>query len=355
MITKARIAMIGTGWWGTEVHIPAILSHPDATLVAACDRNPERLRAAAEAYSISRTYSDHREMLANEELDGVIIATPHATHYAIAKDCLEHASHVLLEKPMTLFAPDARDLVKLAAARNRTLMMGYPYLFLPHVVRAREVLLSGELGDVQYVACTFASNVIDFFTGAMRPELSPVPYRVQGPGNDYNDVSMTGGGEGHLQITHIAGLMFFVTGLRATRVHALMANHGLQADLVDAMTVAFDNGALGLIGGTGNAGRNYKMSLTVYGSKGCIDADTRRGEVVIRRADGSDIPLGEHPAPNMRVVTTHNLIDVILGRADVGAPGDIGWRTVELLDAAYRSAAQDGCGVTVDSLYTIGA
>ena len=288
MPQKARIAVIGTGWWGTEVHIPAVLSHPDATLVAACDRNLERVCVAAGAYDIPRTYSDHRKMLASEDLDGVVIATPHATHYAIARDCLNHDLHVLLEKPMTLYAPDARDLVNLATQRNLSLMMGYPYLFLPQVVRAREVVLSGELGDVQYVTCTFASHVINFFSGEMRPELAPAAYKIQGPGPDYNDVSMTGGGEGHLQITHIAGLMFFVTGLRATRVHALMANHGLPVDVVNAMTVAFDNGALGMVGGTGNAGRNSKMSLTVYGSKGCIDADTRRGMIVIRRADGSE-------------------------------------------------------------------
>lgn len=351
MPQNARIAVIGTGWWGTEAHIPAILSHPDASLVAACDRNPERLRTAAGAYDIPRTYNDHCEMLANEDLDGVVIATPHATHYGIARDCLNHDLHVLLEKPMTLYAPDARDLVNLAAERNRALMMGYPYLFLPQVVRAREILLSGELGDVQYIAGTFASHVINFYSGEMRPELSPTAYKVQGPSADYNNVSLTGGGEGHLQITHIAGLMFFVTGLRATRVHALMANLGMPVDVVDAMTVAFDNGALGMIGGTGNAGRNSKMSLTIYCSKGCIDADTRRGMMFIRRADGSEIPLGDRPATSMRVATTHNLIDVILGRAEVGAPGEIGWRTVELLDAAYRSAAQDGQGIVIEDLY----
>ena len=351
MPQTARIAVIGTGWWGTEVHIPAILSHPDALLVAVCDRDPERLRAAAEAYAIPRTYTDHREMLAREALDGVVIATPHATHYAIARDCLNHDLHVLLEKPMTLFASDARDLVRLAAERRRTLMMGYPYLFLPQAVQAREVVQSGELGDVQYVTCTFASHVFNFLGGEMRPELSPTPYRVQGPGSDYNDVSMTGGGEGHLQITHIAGLMFFVTGLRARRVHALMAQHGLPVDLVDAMTVAFDNGALGTVGGTGNAGRNHKMGLTVYCAKGYIDADTRLRQFIVRRHDGTDVPLGERPLPDLRTATTHNLIDVILGQAEVGAPGEIGWRTVELLDAAYRSAAADGAGVNIADLY----
>jgi len=350
--SAARIAVIGSGWWATEAHIPGVLAHPDAELVAICDTRPERLHTAARAFDVQRAYTDYREMLEREALDGAIVVTPHATHYAIARDCLNHDLHVLLEKPMTLFAADARDLVDLATAHNRTLMMGYPYLFLPEVIQARDVLQSGELGEVQYVTCTFASNVFDFFTGEMRPERAPTPYRVQGPGSDYNDVSMTGGGEGHLQITHIAGLLFFVTRLRAARVHALMANHGLPMDLVDAITVAFDNGALGMIGGTGNAGRNYKMSLTVYSTQGCIDADTRRGQIAIRRADGTEIALGESPRPDLRHATTHNLIDVILGRAEVGAPGEVGWRAVELLDAAYRSAAQKGQGIAVEDLYS---
>ena len=66
MAEKARVAVIGTGWWSTYTHIPGLIEHPDAELVALCDRNPDALAAAAERYGIDRTYDDVGELLANE-------------------------------------------------------------------------------------------------------------------------------------------------------------------------------------------------------------------------------------------------------------------------------------------------
>jgi len=354
MTTKARIAVIGSGWWATEAHIPAIREHPEADLVAICDRDPVRLGTAANAYGVERTYLDYHEMLAAEDLDGIVIATPHATHYSITRDCLNHGLHVLLEKPMTLFAREARDLVELADSQQKQLIIGYPYNFMPHAIRARETILSGELGAVQYVNCTFASNVLRFLDGSVAPDRAPTRYRVQGPSTAYNDPNLLGGGEGHLQITHIAGLMFFVTGLQIAQVNALMANYGLATDVVDVMAIAFRGGALGLVGGTGNANANYKMSVTVYCERGRLDADSGFRLASLKRADGSEIALEEPKGGNLRNATTHNLIDVALGRAENGSPAEVGWRTVELLDAAYRSAAAQGRGVTAEDLYAEG-
>nr|MDQ2999081.1 Gfo/Idh/MocA family oxidoreductase [Chloroflexota bacterium] len=81
MTTKARIAVIGTGWWSTYTHIPALQANLAAELVALCDADDQRLQAAAQAYGVERTYADHQAMLANEALDGIVIATPHATHF----------------------------------------------------------------------------------------------------------------------------------------------------------------------------------------------------------------------------------------------------------------------------------
>ncbi len=137
MPERARIAVIGTGWWATYTHIPGLLEYPAAELVAIADRDPERLRIAATTYGIARAYEDYRAMLAQETLDGVIVATPHATHYAIARDCLARGIHVMVEKPLTLHATEARELVQLARARGRALLVGYPYNLKPQALRAR--------------------------------------------------------------------------------------------------------------------------------------------------------------------------------------------------------------------------
>jgi len=360
MPDKARIAVIGTGWWATEAHLPAIKAHTDADIAAICDTRPERLELAAKTYEVEQTYSDYNEMLAQEKLDGVIVVTPHATHYEITRDCLEHDLHVLLEKPMTLYASDAKYLVDIAKERQRELIIGYPYHYYAPITKAREIIQSGELGSIQYVTCSFSSHVFNFLNGSVTSDVSPTHFTIQGPGQDYNNPDLMGGGEGHLQITHSAAMMFFLTGLRAKKVHAMMHNHGLAVDLVDTMVVEFEDNALGMVGGTGNAGKNYRLALAIYCEDGCFVADTMTRTGIIRRPDGSEEDLfaslsktkGKGRLRNRKEYpTTRNFIEVILGREENGSPAEVGWRTVELLDAAYRSAKANGSGVHIKDLY----
>src|SRR6185436_15017023 len=107
MAKKARIGVIGAGWWATTAHIPALQAHPDAELVALADLRPDILVKAAAKYGVSQTYTEYQEMLLRESLDGVVVAVWHAAHYDVARTCLEHNLHVLLEKPMTLLATHA--------------------------------------------------------------------------------------------------------------------------------------------------------------------------------------------------------------------------------------------------------
>jgi predicted dehydrogenase len=352
MTTKARIAVIGTGWWSTYTHIPGLQANQAAKLVAVCDASGERLKAAAQAYGIERIYDDYHRMLAHEDLDGVVVATPHATHYQIARDCLARDLHVLIEKPMTLYAWQAKDLVDLAGQRRRELIVGYPWHYGPHARRAREIIESDALGAIQYVSCLFSSYIIELLRGHDGSERVGA-YAVHGPGAVYSQPHLSGGGMGHLQITHSAGLMFFVTRLRARRAIALMRNHGLPLDLVDAMAVEFDGGALGMVGGTGN-GIHRKLDLQVHCERGCIDMDMVAATTIIRRHDGSQAaldPLADEQAGYPRFAPAHNLVDVVLGRAENGSPAEVGWATVELLDAAYRSAHNDGQAVAIQDLY----
>ncbi len=348
----ARIAVIGTGWWATYTHIPALLEHPEATLVALCDADPTRLAAAAQASGGPRTYSSHSALLAAEGLDGVIVATSHASHYPIVRDCLERGLHVMVEKPMTLRAREARELIELAAARGRELIVGYPYHYSPHVLAAREAVVSGSLGAVQYVCCTFSSHIIELLRGRDGSERAGA-YPVHGPGAVYSRPEDSGGGMGHLQLTHSTGALFFVSGLRAERVLALMHNHGLALDLVDSATVAFAGGALGVVGGTGN-GIHRRFDLQIHCEDGAVELDLVRNSGLIRgpgEARRELAPLAEAQA-YPRFAPAHNLVEVALGRAANGSPPEAGLRSVELLDAAYRSAARDGEAVTVASLYS---
>ena len=351
MTRKIRLGVIGTGWWGTEYHLPGIVSHADAELAAICDSNPERLEKAAQTFQVKQTYTDHLAMLEREDLDAAVIVTPHATHYPIAQDCQRRNLHLLIEKPMTLHAWEARDLVQTAQNLNLALMVGYPFHYLPQILRARQAVLSGELGTVQYVVCSFASNVIGFLQGKVSPENPPIHFTTQGPGQDYNRPELLGGGEGHLQITHTAALMLFITGLRVNTVQAAMNTYGLAVDLVDAMSVQFEGGAVGTVGGTANAGSAYNVLLSVYCDQGAFTYDTIAGHAAIHKpaASSEQLPAKLHVEEPYTV--THNFINFILGREANGSPGEIGWRTVELLDAAYQSSARGNQPIPISDLY----
>ncbi len=118
LTSTARIAVIGTGGGATEHHIPALLAHPDAQLVALCDAIGEKARMTADAYGVPHAFARVDDLLANERLDGAVVVTNHATHYAVAKACLQAGLHILIEKPMTLFAREAREVVEMAASQG---------------------------------------------------------------------------------------------------------------------------------------------------------------------------------------------------------------------------------------------
>ncbi len=345
MTQKARIGVIGAGWWATDTHIPALRRHPHADLIAVCDANPTRLHAAAESYEIAAMYTDFEQMLAQETLDGVVIVSSNASHYVAAKAALEHDLHVMLEKPMTLYAAEAKELTELAAARGRELIIGYPFNYTAYALRAREVIQAGELGAIQFINLIYNSYMTPLFRGN---ELGR--FTVHAP-DQYNRPDQTGGGHGQVQVTHAAGLLFQVTGLRTRQVGVRMANHGFAMDVVDAMTVEFEGGALATVGGSGNF-RGITFILQICCENGSIEIDGRTATAIIHRAEGEpetvrdvarDFPFGH--------LTANNLVDVITGKAQNGSTAEVGWRAVELLDAAYRSAAQNGQPITTEELY----
>ena len=216
------------------------------------------------------------------------------------------------------------------------------------------MIQSGVLGAIQYVNCVMVSRILEFLRGDGAPEFGSQVFPVHGPGAVYSQPALSGGGQGHLQITHMAGLLFFVSGLRARRVLGLMSNHGLPLDLVDVMAVEFEHGALGMVGGSGNAYAG-KLDLQLHCERGSIDMDVVTGTTTIRGAGGLQEDLDRQSAGERgeeRFTTAANLVDVVLGRAPNRSPAEAGWRAVELLDAAYRSASRGGAAVTIESLYT---
>jgi predicted dehydrogenase len=144
-VTTCTVGLAGLGYWG-----PNLARNFDhlADLAWLCDIDDEHRSTFAARYPSARSTGDYAEMLADPGLDAVVIATPVPTHYELAKQALEADKHVLVEKPPAMKGAEMDELVALAAERDRVLMPGHLLLYHPGVVKMKELVDSGALGEV---------------------------------------------------------------------------------------------------------------------------------------------------------------------------------------------------------------
>jgi predicted dehydrogenase len=145
-----RVGMVGLGGWGKNL-LRNFATLPQSELRWACDADPDARAMYEPANPGVRFTADYRDLLSDPELEAVVLATPVPTHFELARQALDAGKHVLVEKPMTWRAAEARELRDLVRAANRTLMVGHLLRFHPAVDKLRELIDTGELGAVRYV------------------------------------------------------------------------------------------------------------------------------------------------------------------------------------------------------------
>jgi predicted dehydrogenase len=140
-----RVGLVGLGYWG-----PNLARNFDdlADLAWLCDASEEKRAEFARRYPEARMTGDFDELVADESLEAVVIATPVPTHYELAKRALEAGKHVMVEKPPAMRAAEMDELVALAADRDLVLMPGHLLLYHPGVLKLKELIDAGQLGDV---------------------------------------------------------------------------------------------------------------------------------------------------------------------------------------------------------------
>ncbi|HEX6355172.1 Gfo/Idh/MocA family oxidoreductase [Actinophytocola sp.] len=355
-MNKPRIGVVGTGWWATQHHIPSLKAYDGAEVAALADPDATALQRAADTYDVAKTFLDPRELYTSGLVDGVVIAIPHVYHYEHVKAALDAGLHVLIEKPMTLRADHAYDLVTRAEKAGRTLMVGLTYQHTRAAQRLRKAVLGGEIGEVLLTSGLYVSMVEEYYRG--RPErYEPVfQFPVTGPAaSTYADPEISGGGHGQTQVTHSMGMVLYVTGKRVASVSAVMSNLGLAVDVVDAMSFQFTGGGIGTMAATGSIrpGQDSQQELRYYGTEGYALQDLLAGTLSIHRNDGTverlDPPLAEDEIyPAERPIRA--FADLIADPAAENlSPAGPAADTVAFLEAAYTSASRDGAPVTVAS------
>ncbi|MBQ18650.1 MAG: oxidoreductase [Planctomycetaceae bacterium] len=144
-----RVAVIGYGYWGPNL-VRNFSGLDGCAVTAVCDLDAEVLEAVARRYPSVRTTDDATALLRGDDIDAVAIATPVSTHHRLARQVIESGRHVLIEKPMTSTAEEARDLIAMAEAAGVVLMVDHTFLYTGAVRKIRELLDSGEVGTPFY-------------------------------------------------------------------------------------------------------------------------------------------------------------------------------------------------------------
>jgi predicted dehydrogenase len=144
-----RLGIAGLGYWGSNIarNLDAL---PGCELAWCCDTDSERRERMRAIVPGARFAADLGEMLADESVDAVAVATPVPTHAALAELVLASGRHCFVEKPLACDVASAERLVGLAAERGRVLMVGHLLAYHPALVALREMCEAGELGEIRY-------------------------------------------------------------------------------------------------------------------------------------------------------------------------------------------------------------
>lgn len=144
------VAVIGAGYWGPNL-VRNFQSSPAFRLRRLCDLDVERARRVLGGYSTVQVSAHLDEVLADPEVHAVAIATPAGTHLPVAMAALRAGKHVLVEKPLAATYDEGVRLVEEADRRGLTLMCDHTYCYTPAVLKIRELLHDGELGDLHFL------------------------------------------------------------------------------------------------------------------------------------------------------------------------------------------------------------
>jgi len=287
---KLRMALVGGGQGSFigRVHVTAAILDNRAELVAgALSSNPEKAKASAPDYAIppERAYGSVEELIekenalpADQRVDFISIATPNHTHFAIAKAAVTAGFNVMCDKPMTFDLAQAEELAELVAKSNVVFAVTHNYTGYPLVRHAREMILSGELGEIQAIR----SNYIQ---GWLRTRLETSDQKQAAWRTDPSK-SGAAGAFGDIA-THAYNLARYMTGLIPAEVSCNLKifEEGRQLDDYGHAVIHFENGGLGTVTASQiSHGRENDLFIEIDGTKGALSwRQEEPNQMIVRR------------------------------------------------------------------------
>ena len=145
-----KIAQIGVGYWGPNL-LRNLASSSRCSLTHVAEKSADRRTFVSSSYPAIKIVNDSAEIFASPEVDAVVISTPAHSHHALAMAALSAGKHILVEKPMATSVTEVEEIGRLAAEKGLVAMVGHTFLFNPAVRYLKQLMDSGDLGEIRYI------------------------------------------------------------------------------------------------------------------------------------------------------------------------------------------------------------
>jgi len=327
---EVRVGMIATGGMARH-HIGQLLRIPGVTLTALCDTNPDQLKTTKTQFpALADTWTtpDYKELLARPDVDAVIIVTPHTQHYDQVNDALDAGKHVLCEKPMVCSVDHAKALLARLENYPKVFALAYQRHSMGQFKAMHDTIQSGKFGAVTFVSALQCQGWKKAVANTWRQTME-----------------LSGGGQLNDSGSHLVDIILYMTGLAVEHVSAFCDNKGTPVDIDSALAIRFTNGAQGNISVVGDSVIGWHEDISIWCEKGAFLY--RNGQLTVVDEHGNRTTLdGANLPPTQNI--DENFIGAIRGENAVGAPALCGLRTIELTEAAWRSAEQGGIPVRMN-------
>lgn len=348
---SVRVGLIGTSGWSGFAHASALAEHPHAEVVAVCGRDRDRATGFAKQFGIGSVFVDPYELIAQSNLDAVVVALPDDLHHPVTIASIERGLHVLCEKPAAMTAVQARDMRDRANAAGVTHMMMFTYRWLPHLRYLRDLLRDGYLGTCNHAEFRFV------MAHGRQPQYA---WRF--------DAARANGVLGDLGV-HLIDLARWlvadVVGV-AARLGVVIERPGVDggaltpANDTASLLLDFEGGASGLLHASAVAhlgDRIMVQEVRLSGSEGTLEVEVvvggSRPGITVRGAHGVDASLevlpvpdsywgGVDPARPFEVLGRHSagaraFVDAVLGAGPASPDFGDGYEAQRVVDAALEA------------------
>jgi predicted dehydrogenase len=336
-----KVGVIGCGYWGPNL-IRNFIQMSRTSVVRIADLDPKRLNHMQSLYPNLETTADYTEIISDSDIDIVAIATPVRTHFQVASEALSAGKHTFVEKPLAASSAEAENLIALSEKHDRKLMVGHTFVYTAAVQKMKEIIDSGELGEIYYINSQrlnlgLFQQDINVIWDLAPHDISIILHLL---GKEPQFVSAIGAAHINSSIEDVAVLSLQF----ADNLIAFIQTSWLDPDKIRKMTVVGSKKMMVY----DDVQPTEKIRIYDKGVEGPKHYDTytefhysyKYGDIVIPKIDGAE---------PIRTELNH-FIDWILGETAPLSDGRSGMDVVKIIEAAQLSIENNNSPVSFDKV-----